>query len=99
MRAGVFSPNHIGNDASILNLTADQLRKRGCEVKIYSEEQLVAGAVNEDIIRNMCRHHRSFPVLQRKEDEGALVINSGYGVENCTRERLPYPHRQQYSYP
>ena len=36
----------------------------------------------------MCRHHRSFPVLQRKEDEGALVINSGYGVENCTRERL-----------
>ncbi|MDE5672733.1 MAG: hypothetical protein K2I02_05210, partial [Duncaniella sp.] len=63
MRAGVFSPNHIGNDASILNLTADQLRKRGCEVKIYSEEQLVAGAVNEDIIINMCRHHRSFPVL------------------------------------
>ena len=57
-------------------------------VRIYSEEQLVAGAVNEDIIINMCRHHRSFPVLQRKEDEGALVINSGYGVENCTRERL-----------
>lgn len=88
MRAGIFSPNHIGNDASILNLTADQLRKRGCEVKIYSEEQLVAGAVSEDIIINMCRHHRSFPILQQKEDEGALVINSGYGVENCTRERL-----------
>lgn len=88
MRAGVFSPNHIGNDASILNLTADQLRKRGCEVRIYSEEQLVAGAVSEDIIINMCRHHRSFPILQQKEDEGALVINSGYGVENCTRERL-----------
>lgn len=88
MRAGVFSPNHIGNDASILNLTADQLRKRGCEVRIYSEEQLVAGAVSEDIIINMCRHHRSFPILQQTEDEGALVINSGYGVENCTRERL-----------
>ena len=88
MRAGVFSPNHIGNDAAILNLTAEQLRKRGCEVKIYSEEQLTAGAVTEDIIINMCRHHRSFPILQQKEDEGALVINSGYGVENCTRERL-----------
>ncbi|MCM1076861.1 MAG: hypothetical protein NC411_05830 [Bacteroides sp.] len=88
MRAGVFSPNHIGNDASILNLTADQLRKRGCEVKIYSEEQLMAGAVNEDIIINMCRHARSCQILQQKEDEGALVINSGYGVENCTRERL-----------
>ena len=38
MRAGAYSPNHIGNDAAILNLTSEQLRKRGCEVKIYSEE-------------------------------------------------------------
>lgn len=100
MRAGVYSPNHIGNDAAILNLTAEQLRKRGCEVKIYSEEQLIAGQVKEDIIISMCRDHRSFPILQKKEDEGALVINSGYGVENCIRERLtrilignniPYP--------
>ncbi|MBO5456610.1 MAG: hypothetical protein J6A20_08850 [Muribaculaceae bacterium] len=100
MRAGAYSPNHIGNDASILNLTAEQLRKRGCEVKIYSEEQLIAGQVKEDIIISMCRDHRSFPILQKKEDEGALVINSGYGVENCIRERLtrilignniPYP--------
>jgi len=88
MRAGIFSPNHIGNDASILNLTAEQLRKRGCEVRIYSEEQLIAGQVSEDIIINMCRDHRSFPILQQKEDAGALVINSGYGVENCTRERM-----------
>ena len=100
MRAGAYSPNHIGNDAAILNLTSEQLRKRGCEVKIYSEEQLIAGLVKEDIIINMCRDHRSLPILQRREDEGALVINSGYGVENCTRERLtrilvgsniPYP--------
>lgn len=100
MRAGVYSPNHIGNDAAILNLTAEQLRKRGCEVKIYSEEQLIAGQVKEDIVINMCRDQRSFPILQKMEDEGALVINSGYGVENCIRERvtrilignnIPYP--------
>ena len=88
MRAGAYSPNHIGNDAAILNLTAEQLRKRGCEVKIYREEQLIAGQGTEDVIISMCRHHRSFPILQKKEDEGALVINSGYGIENCTRERL-----------
>ena len=88
MRAGAYSPNHIGNDAAILNLTAEQLRKRGCEVKIYSEEQLMAGQVTEDIVISMCRHHRSFPILQQMEDRGALVINSGYGIENCTRERL-----------
>ncbi|MBD5243998.1 MAG: hypothetical protein HDS57_00830 [Barnesiella sp.] len=100
MRAGAFSPNHIGNDTAILNIVAEQLRKRGCEVNIYSEEQLMAGKVTERIIVNMCREHRSIEILQKMEDDGCLVINSGYGIENCTRERMtriligsniPYP--------
>lgn len=100
MRAAAFSPNHIGNDAAIFNLVADQLRKRGCVVNIYSEEQLAAGKVTEKIVVNMCREQRSIQILQAMEDDGALVINSGYGIENCTRERMarilmgrniPYP--------
>ena len=100
MRAGAFSPNHIGNDSAIFNLVADQLRKRGCTVNTYSEEQLIAGEVNERIVVNMCREQRSMQMLQKMEDDGALVINSGYGIENCTRERMtriligrgiPYP--------
>lgn len=100
MRAGAYSPNHIGNDAAIFNLTTEQLRKRGCEVKVYSEEQFIAGEIKEDIIVDMCREHRSMVLLQQLEDAGALVINSGYGIENCTRERMtrillgsniPYP--------
>lgn len=100
LRAGAYSPNHIGNDAAIFNLVADELRKRGCEVNTYSEEQLAAGKVSEKIIVNMCREVRSIHYLQQCEDEGALVINSGYGIENCTRERMtrilmgsgiPYP--------
>ena len=82
MRAGAYSPNHIGNDAAIFNATAEQLRKRGCEVNVYSEEQFIAGKVSERIILNMCREQRSIQLLQRKEDEGCLVINSGYGIEN-----------------
>ena len=39
MRAGAYSPNHIGNDAAIFNAAAEQLRKRGYVVNIYSEEQ------------------------------------------------------------
>ncbi len=78
MRAGAYSPNHIGNDAAIFNVVAEQLRKRGCEVNIYSEEQFIAGAAQERIIINMCREARSVALLQRLEDEGALVINSGY---------------------
>lgn len=100
MRAGVYSPNHIGNDATILNMVAEQLRKRGCEVKIYSEEQFLAGKVEESFIVNMCRDPKSIALLQKMEDEGRLVLNSGYGIENCVRERMtrillgnniPYP--------
>ncbi|MDE6360128.1 MAG: hypothetical protein K2L39_02725 [Muribaculaceae bacterium] len=100
MRAGVFSPNHVGNDATILNTVAEQLRKRGCEVRIYSEEQFCSGAVTEPVIINMCRERRSTDLLQSLEEQGQLVINSGYGIENCIRERqarillgsnIPYP--------
>ncbi|MCM1482907.1 MAG: hypothetical protein NC043_01100 [Muribaculaceae bacterium] len=88
MRAGAYSPNHIGNDAAIFNLVAEQLRKRGAAVNVYSEEQLMAGRVKENIVVNMCREQGSIELLQRMEDNGALVINSAYGIENCTRERM-----------
>lgn len=100
MRAGAYSPNHIGNDAAIFNAVADHLRKRGCVVNIYSEEQFQDDDMKEDIVLNMCREQKSIRKLIRLEDEGRLVINSGYGIENCTRERMtrillgngiPYP--------
>ncbi len=100
MRAGAYSPNHIGNDAAIFNAVAENLRKRGCIVNIYSEDQFIAGNVTENIIVNMCREQKSIALLQKMEDAGTLVINSGYGIENCTRERMtriligsniPYP--------
>ena len=100
MRAGAYSPNHIGNDAAIFNAAADHLRKRGCIVNIYSEEQFIADEVTEPVIVNMCREMKSIHKLQELEQKGALVINSGFGIENCTRKRMtrilvgsniPYP--------
>lgn len=100
MRAGAYSPNHIGNDAAIFNLTADELRKRGFAVNVYSEEQFNSTDIEEPVIMAMCREQESIARLMRLEDEGRLVINSGYGIENCTRERMtrlligngvPYP--------
>ena len=100
LRAGAYSPNHIGNDTAIFNATADELRKRGCLVNIYSEDQFNRNGVSEPIILNMCRERESITQLQKLEDEGRTVINSGYGIENCTRERMtrillaagiPYP--------
>ena len=77
MRAGVYSPNHIGNDAAIFNATADQLRKRGFVVNIYSEEKFKTCDIEEDVVLNMCRDASSIAKLQRLEDDGKLVINSG----------------------
>ena len=100
MRAGAFSPNHNGNDAAIFNAAVEQLRKRGCEVNVYSEDQFNTTEIEEPIILDMCREQASIAKLQALEDEGRLVINSGYGIENCTRERMtrillgnkiPYP--------
>jgi len=100
MRAGAYSPNHIGNDAAIFNAAADELRKRGCVVNIYSEEQFQTMTVSEPIVLNMCREQTSIKKLQELETAGKLVINSGSGIENCTRERMtrlllghgiPYP--------
>lgn len=100
MRAGAYSPNHIGNDAAIFNATADELRKRGCLVDIMSEERFLENESPSGIILNMCREQASIAKLQKLEDEGAIVVNSGYGIENCTRERMtrllmangiPYP--------
>lgn len=100
MRAGAYSPNHIGNDAAIFNLTAEALRKRGYVVNVYSEEQFVANDIHEPVVMAMCREQDSIAKLKQLENEGRLVINSGYGIENCTRERMtrlllannvPYP--------
>lgn len=89
MRSGAFSPNHIGNDAIIFNLVADQLRKRGCEINVFSEEQFAAaGEIPEHTVLSMCREPRNIHRTQKLEDEGHIVINSGYGIENCTRERM-----------
>lgn len=100
MRAGAYSPNHIGNDAAIFNAVCDNLRKRGSEVRVYSEEQLNAGEVKEHIIINMCREQESIKRLKAMQEAGDIVINSGFGIENCGRERMtrmllaadvPYP--------
>lgn len=85
LRAGIFSPNHIANDAAILHAVVAELRKRGCEVKVYSEEEFVDADIRDDLVLAMCRGGRAIEKLQRLEDDGMLVMNSGYGIENCIR--------------
>lgn len=87
-RRDKFSPNHIGNDAAIFNLTAQHLKEMGCEVNKYTESDLILGHVKETIIFNMVREWESIYTLQKLEDSGCKVINSAYGIQNCTRENM-----------
>ena len=89
IRRGVqYSPNHIGNDAAIFDLTAKYLRDKGCEVVEYSEEECWNTEINADAVFNMVRDLRSIERLQTVEDAGIKVVNSAYGIENCTREKM-----------
>ncbi len=87
-RENQFSPNHIGNDTAIFALTTEHLRKSGCEVNVYIESDLLLQEPKEKGIFNMVRDRKSFRKLQELEDRGYCVVNSGYGIENCTREKM-----------
>lgn len=85
LRAGIFSPNHIANDAAILHAVASQLRQRGFSVNIYSEEEFCSHPGDEEVILSMARGEKTLALLQQLEDAGRIVVNSGYSVENCVR--------------
>ena len=86
-RGNRFSPNHIGNDSAIFNLTAEHLIGMGYKVKEYSEDEL-SNPIEEKFIFSMGRSLETVKIIQRQEDEGAIAINSGYGVESCYRSNM-----------
>lgn len=87
-RQQTYSPNHIGNDAAIFRLTAKHLKQMGCVVNEYTEADLIVHTPSESVIFNMVRDGTSVKKLQELEDKGVRVINSGYGIENCTRGKM-----------
>ena len=87
-RATVYSPHSEDKDYAIFLEVLKQLEAMGHEVKVYQEEDLVAGVVEECYIYNMVRSVDAVAKLQALEKTGAVVINSGYGIEHCRREPM-----------
>lgn len=83
-----YSPNHIGNDGTIYNLTADCLRNMGYEVQDYTESEFVLSDIKDKYIFDMARDKSTIKWLKYLEDNGSVVINSAYGIENCTRGKM-----------
>lgn len=87
-RGSIYSPNHIGNDAAVFEATVNELRASGCIVNEYTEDEFKKKDIPEKIIFNMARNFETISKLQQLEDAGYLVINSGYGIQNCMREQM-----------
>ncbi|MDR1103157.1 MAG: hypothetical protein LBL42_05310 [Tannerella sp.] len=87
-RGNLFSPNHIGNDAAVFMQTAEHLRDKGYAVNEYIESDLLTREIPENVLFSMVRDCQSIRKLQQFEDEGRLVVNSAYGIENCAREKM-----------
>ena len=83
-----YSPNHIGNDGTIYNMTAQSLREMGYDVQDYTESEFVLSDIKDDYIFNMARDKSTIKWLKQLENQGSLVVNSAYGIENCTRGKM-----------
>lgn len=72
----------------IFNLTAENLRRMGYEVTEYTESELILMGGQEKYLFNMAREKSTLNYLKQIENNGAVVINSGFGVENCSRAAM-----------
>ena len=87
-RLEVYSPNHIAHDTAIIQAVATNLQAFGYEVKMYNEDALIRGEVSEKYIFNMVRSEEAIAKLKEIEQLGVVAVNSGFGIENCSRERM-----------
>jgi hypothetical protein len=83
-----YSPNHIGNDGMIFNQTAENLRRMGYEVGEYTEAEFILMGEHEKYLFNMARERSTLNYLKQIENNGGVVVNSGFGVENCSRAAM-----------
>lgn len=102
-RGSEYSPNHVDNDAAIFCKVAEELEKLGCAVQVYAEKEFVSRGIKADIIFDMARDKATIARLKSLEDEGVLVVNSAYGIDNCARKPMTelllehgIPHPQSY---
>ncbi|MEN9917760.1 MAG: hypothetical protein RL662_196 [Bacteroidota bacterium] len=83
-----YSPNHIGNDGTIFNMASQCLVDMGYDVQNYTEAEFVLSEIKDKYIFNMARDKSTIKWLQKLEKQGSLVVNSGFGIDNCTRGKM-----------
>jgi len=89
LRDPTFSPaQHAENDRLILELTAEQLRRRGCRVDLMQEAEVGRRCIDSPAVFSMCQGPRANHELRKLERRGLMVINSPVAVQSCYRVNL-----------
>jgi len=84
-----FSPNHVENDLSIINLTSENLKRLGAEIAMYDEADITPDSIKEDLVFSMAQGPAGTSVLRRfSQGRRVLIINSPESVSNCYRTNM-----------
>jgi glutathione synthase/RimK-type ligase-like ATP-grasp enzyme len=84
-----FSPNHVENDLSIINLTSENLERLGAEIAMYDEGEITPDSIKEDLVFSMAQGPVGTAVLKRFfQGRCVLIINSPQSVSNCYRTNM-----------
>ncbi len=90
LRETTFSPfHHAENDRLILELTAEELRRRGHRVRLIAEPEVRERATElAPFVFSMCQGPDANRTLEAVEARGVLVVNSPRAVQGCYRSNL-----------
>jgi glutathione synthase/RimK-type ligase-like ATP-grasp enzyme len=86
-REELFSPNRVEDDAAILNMTAEAVRRRGYSVDLMHPHDL-SPETKPSMAFAMCEGLVSLRILEKWASMGYSVVNSPWAVRNCYRHRM-----------
>ena len=83
-RAQRYSPGSVEKDRAILDATLQQLRDRGYDVDVMTEEKLLEGGIAKEVGRylSMARSEEALDILQDK-----TCINTSDAIRYCNHRR------------
>lgn len=76
------------SDMAIFRSVSAELKRKGYNVKVYSEDEFLKNRITEKVVFNLCRRPDSIEKLKEIENGGGVVVNSGYAIERCRRDRV-----------
>jgi len=88
MRDKKFSPNHVENDALIMQMTAAELKSLNFDVQLIYENNFIRSKKELKNIFSMARSESTLKILSQWQQNGVVVINSPDGVYNAYRKNM-----------